>query len=80
MRRICLSILLLSTLAASAQNPEPLNLMPMPSSVTANAGRFPINPGFTISIQADPKDTLLYEAVGRMPSPPQSKSRPDRFF
>jgi len=66
MRRICLSIFLLSTLAASAQNPEPLNLMPVPSSVTANAGQFPITPGFTISIQADPKDTLLYEAIGRM--------------
>jgi hexosaminidase len=66
MKRISLIIFLFSTLASFAQQPEPLSLMPIPASVSTIAGRFQLTENFTISIKADQKDTVLFEAVNRM--------------
>ena len=66
MRKIGLIIFLCSTLTSFAQNPEPLSLMPIPASVSTISGIFRLTENFTVSVKADQKDTVLYEAVNRM--------------
>src|SRR5437763_15340991 len=66
MRKIILIVFLFSALAASAQQSEPLSLMPLPASVSIVSGKFLLTDNFTVSVNADQKDTVLYEAVRRM--------------
>ncbi|HEX3081092.1 MAG TPA: beta-N-acetylhexosaminidase, partial [Puia sp.] len=66
MRRISLIVFFFSALASYGQNPEPLSLMPVPASVSTLSGSFQLTGNFTVSVKADQKDTVLYEAVNRM--------------
>ena len=45
-----------------AQSPA---LMPMPSDMKLNGGRYRLDDGFRIAVKADPKDDILYPALTR---------------
>ncbi len=56
--------LLICQLAAIAQQ-NTLNLMPVPKQLTVNTGKNHISNKFTVSVQANAIDTILYRAVNR---------------
>ncbi|TWI95847.1 hexosaminidase [Mucilaginibacter frigoritolerans] len=51
--------------AASGQQLNTLNLMPVPKQIEPGLGEFRISSQFTVSIQAITTDTILYRAVNR---------------
>ncbi len=57
--------LIASQLSAQAQQGSLPALMPLPRQLVLNAGRYRISNKFTVSVQADDKDTVLYNAVNR---------------
>jgi len=57
-----LSLLCTCLIASAQQLPA---LMPMPKQVSRQAGSFAIDDKFSISIDADVKDTILFKAVNR---------------
>ncbi|HZX58869.1 MAG TPA: glycoside hydrolase family 20 zincin-like fold domain-containing protein, partial [Mucilaginibacter sp.] len=59
-----LAVLLVCHFAVIAQE-NTLNLMPMPRQVIAKAGSFRISNKFTIRVQGNANDTILYDAVNR---------------
>ncbi|WP_426671265.1 beta-N-acetylhexosaminidase [Mucilaginibacter sp. McL0603] len=56
--------LLICQLAAIAQQ-NTLNLMPLPKQLTVNTGKNRISNKFTVSVQGNARDTILYKAVNR---------------
>ncbi|QTE40669.1 MULTISPECIES: beta-N-acetylhexosaminidase [Mucilaginibacter] len=65
MRTILITILSLLTISAFAQESAPLNLMPIPSRLQRNNGKFRITEKLTVSVSAEAKDSVLYRAVNR---------------
>ncbi len=59
-----IAILLISEFAAIAQQ-NTLNLMPVPRQLTVNYGKNHISNKFTVSVQGNATDTVLYKAVNR---------------
>jgi hexosaminidase len=65
MKALSLLILLFFTLHATPQQPATLNLMPVPSQMEQNPGKFRITGKFTMSVKGEATDTILYRAVNR---------------
>lgn len=62
---IFLAVLFFYQIVAYAQQANVLNLMPMPKQVAQNAGKNRLNNKFTVSVQGNVTDTVLYKAVNR---------------
>src|ERR1700712_3758352 len=66
MKKILLmTILFFCVFAGDAQQATNLTLMPLPKQVVLNAGKNQISNKFTVSVQGNPADTVLYKAVNR---------------
>jgi hexosaminidase len=65
MRATLIPILLFFTLHAAAQQPAPLNLLPVPAQIQQNPDKFRVTGKFTMSVKGQSTDTILYRAVNR---------------
>jgi hexosaminidase len=66
MRIIFSAFMILSLSFTRAQSFNTLNLMPVPRNLVMENGRFPLTPGFTVSIVTAKKDSLVLMAANRM--------------
>ncbi|HVS93995.1 MAG TPA: beta-N-acetylhexosaminidase [Mucilaginibacter sp.] len=64
-KAILLSILFSGSIIAGAQQSRNLDLMPMPRQLTLSAAKLRLTNKFTVSVQGQPGDTILYKAVNR---------------
>jgi hexosaminidase len=62
---IFLSLIIFCRFVVNAQQVNTLRLMPTPKEVVQKAGEFRVTNKFTISVQANATDTILYKAVNR---------------
>jgi hexosaminidase len=65
MRAAPITILLVFTLHAAAQQSATLNLLPVPAQMQQIQGKFRITGKFTMSVRGQSTDTILYRAVNR---------------
>lgn len=67
MSNLFLLIPLVGCVSISSAQQNSLNLMPVPSNIEVQQqGRFALTPGFSVSVNADKNDAVLYAAVNRM--------------
>src|SRR5579862_4128614 len=66
MRNIFIIGFLCITTIAQSQAPQTLNLLPVPEQITVQGDSLLLTEKFTVSIDADAKDTILFKAVNRM--------------
>lgn len=66
MRNLFLFILLVGCASIGSAQQNSLNLMPTPSNIEVQQGRFALTSAFNVSVRADKNDSALYAAVNRM--------------
>jgi hexosaminidase len=66
MRIIITFLFSITSFITNAQAFNTLNLMPVPKSITLENGKFLLTSGFTIVVQADKTDSILFLSVNRM--------------
>jgi len=66
MRNLLVGLLVVISTNISMAQGKPLNLMPIPSSISQQEGRFLLTSAFSVSIHGDKTDSVLYKAANRM--------------
>lgn len=66
MRKFFMILFSTAAITSRAQISPALSLMPVPKYIAMETGKYKLSSGFTISVHADPTDTVLYRAVDRM--------------
>ena len=66
MRIVFSAILILTLTSARSQSFNTLNLMPVPKTIVMENGRFPLTPGFTVSVISEKTDSIVLLAANRM--------------